>query len=259
MNFGMLVLYRARKETAPCKRCEIPIDAGQDYYCLVVAIKNGKRFTQRLHFECLNEYTIERRAIRRGAHDEAVAKGLAPRRGPKGLKLDPETTKLRRRLQIYFYKEEPWLELALVSRDKAKASKVARKMVKILRRMHTLDPNLKINIKSSVLDALVSCIGGRDEAKRLGWWNERLNNEWLEIGDSRGYPREPLIIADMLIRDLIGEEVMADPIAVVIDKGPSRADKEQETMNRWAELESEHPDWGQDQVREQLKEEGYEW
>ena len=259
MNFGMLILYRARKETAPCKRCEVPIDAGQDYYCLIITVKNGKRFTQRLHLECLNDFTIERRALRRGAHDEAVAKGLAPRRGPRGLKLDPDTIKLRRRLQIYFYKEEPWLELALISRDKAKASRVSRKMVKILRRMHTLDPNLRINIKSSVLDALISYIGGREEAKRLGWWNEKVDSEWLNIGDSRGYPREPLVIADMLVRDLIGEEVIDEPVVIASNNQSSRATKEQVVMDRWKELEIEHPDWGQDQVQEQLKEEGYEW
>ena len=63
----------------------------------------------------------------------------------------------------------------------------------------------------------------------------------------------------MLIRDLIGEYTDEPVITTSNETNIVSISREQIVMDRWVELETEHSDWGQDQVREQLKEEGYEW
>ena len=259
-HFGMLILSKARipKEGSLtriklCARkdCKEEILPGQDYFGLVSKGRNGVRFTRRCHPECFIEYVIDSRAIRSGLQDERRAQGLTSKGGRPRMAIDDEAKKVRRRLQIYCYKDQNGLAMALLLNN---PKTISNKAIKLAHRLRELaDPrfgvNTNIKLQPELLNAIHNHLGG-DMCREKGWINKFIKNAtggWDELAEKSWYPRDPNIIAGMLERDFI-TGVVENTTEIILNT------KETKTMtSKWVPTEEEENAYTEMQEREKAR------
>ena len=190
MHFGTLILSKSRRSSnKSCNRkaCDNPLLPETYYIGIVGKTKSGARFTKRCHPECFIEWAFDTMATRAGIQDERRAQGLTPKGGRPRLNIDDETRKVRKRLQIYCYRDQKGLEAALAVKNPARINRHANKLA--MRLMEIAKPEIgggiKINLSKDLRTALAKHIGG----------SRYLDGEWQTV-------RDPEVLAAMITKEL---------------------------------------------------------
>ena len=215
MHLGKLSLMKTRIERKCArKECDKPIESDQDYIGINSRNRISKKwFTVYCHPECFVEYLYSVREGREARQADRRTKGLTNLGGRPRLAIDDGIRKLRHNMQIYCYKDQQELITAIMLNDPKRIAKSANKLAGRLRDLASpgLGGGVTITLNREFIMALSYYWESRSQFsfQKSGWEHQMVKNadgNWVDQDRKLWYPRDPLVIADLLVRDFCIEE-----------------------------------------------------